>query len=334
MRRLSCIWIFLLIFIFTIIAGCDRDVTVNGNLAPVISVFEADSEIVPPGAQVSIKLQANDLENDILTYKWYASDGEITGDATGAIWNAPDTEQKYNIRVTVSDGEKTTTSTIDIQVWRNRPGNYYPLAVGNTWRYRDSEGTQITFEIIDTIRIQLKDGETVESYVLKKTNTAEGLENIADYSYLGYSYDDDGNVTGVLQHATNITPGSEDTVMFVPFLPLYKFPLITGWQWQVRFEAKLVPELFPLDSGLDEFEVISEETVTVPAGTFQNVFQVQESFHWIYELDGPDFTLDTTITQKWLAPDIGIIKFTQSQTRGGITVESEFELDSYELVDN
>ncbi len=334
MRRLSCIWIFLLIFIFTIIAGCDSDVTVNGNLAPVISVFEADSEIVPPGAQVSIKLQANDLENDILTYKWYASDGEITGDATGAIWNAPDTEKKYNIRVTVSDGEKTTTSTIDIQVWKIRPGNYYPLAVGNIWRYRDSEGTQIIFEIIDTIQIQLKDGETVESYVLKKTNTTEGLENIADYSYLGYSYDDDGNVTGVLQHATNITPGSEDTVMFVPFLPLYKFPLITGWQWQVRFEAKLVPELFPLDSGLDEFEVISEETVTVPAGTFQNVFQVQESFHWIYELDGPDFTLDTTITQKWLAPDIGIIKFTQSQTRGGTTVESEFELESYELVDN
>lgn len=334
MRRLSCIWIVLLIFIITIIAGCDSDVTVNGNLAPVISVFEADSEIVLPGAQVSIKLQANDLENDILTYKWYASDGEITGDATGAIWNAPDTEQKYNIRVTVSDGEKTTTSTIDIQVWKIRPGNYYPLAVGNTWRYRDSEDTQITFEIIDTIQIQLKDGETVESYVLEKTNTAEGLENIADYSYLGYSYDDDGNVTGVLQHATNITPGSEDTVMFVPFLPLYKFPLITGWQWQVRFEAKLVPELFPLDSGLDEFEVISEETITVPAGTFQNVFQVQESFHWIYELDGPDFTLDTTITQKWLAPDIGIIKFTQSQTRDGTTVESEFELESYELVDN
>lgn len=334
MRQSNCIRSFLCFIFIFIIIGCGSDESVDKNLAPVISVFETDSEIVPPGSEVSIKLQANDLENDILTYTWYASDGEINGDATGAIWNAPETEQKYHIKVTVSDGEKTTTSTIDIQVWQIRPGNYYPLAVGNTWRYRDAENTIITFKIIDTIQIQMQDGETVESFVLEKTNSAEGLENIADYSYLGYSYDDEGNVTGVLQHATNTTPGSEDTVMFVPFLPLYKFPLITGWQWQVRFEAKLVPELFPLDSGLDEFEVISEETVTVPAGTFENVFQVQESFHWIYELDGPDFTLDTTITQKWLAPDIGIVKFTQSQTRVGITVEVEFELESYELVDN
>ncbi|MCY4402305.1 MAG: cadherin repeat domain-containing protein [Candidatus Poribacteria bacterium] len=334
MKRLRCIWIFLFCFITIILAGCGSDVTVNGNLAPIISVFETDSEIVPPGTQVSIKLQANDLENDILTYTWYASDGEINGDATGAIWNAPETEQKYHIKVTVSDGEKSTTSTIDIQVWRIRPGNYYPLAVGNTWRYRDAENTIITFKIIDTIQIQMQDGETVESFVLEKTNSAEELENIADYSYLGYSYDEEGNVTGVLQHATNITPGSEDTVMFVPFLPLYKFPLITGWQWQVRFEAQLVSELFPLDGGLDEFEVLTEETVTVPAGTFENVFQIQESFHWIYELNGPDFTLDTTITQKWLAPNIGIIKFTQSQTRGDVTVEAEFELESYELINN
>ena len=334
MKWSSCFWSFLCLLFITFVAGCGSDESVNKNLAPIISIFEVDSEIVPPGAQVSIRLQANDLENDILTYTWYAAGGEIVGDATGAIWNAPETERKYLIKVTVSDGEKITTSTIDIQVWRNRPGNYYPLAVGNTWRYRDSEDTLITFAIIDTIQIQLKDGETVESFVLEKTNTAEGLENVADYSYLGYTYDDAGKVTGVVQHATNITPGSEDTMMFVPFLPLYKFPLIPGWQWQVRFEAKLVPELFPLDSGFDEFEVLSEETVTVPAGTFENVFQVQESFHWIYELDGPDFSLDTTITQKWLAPDVGIIKFTQSQTRGGVTVESEFELESYELVDN
>ncbi len=334
MKWSSCSWSFLCLLFITLFAGCGSDESVNDNLAPIISVFEVDSEIVPPGAQVAIRLKADDLENDILTYTWYAADGEITGDATGAIWNAPETERKYLIRVSVSDGEKTTTSTIDIQVWRNRPGDYYPLAVGNIWRYRNSEDTVITFKIIDTIQIQLKDGETVKSFVLKKTNSAEGLENVADFSYLGYSYDDEGKVTGVIQHATNITPGSEDTVMFVPFLPLYKFPLITGWKWQVKFEAKLVPELLPLDHGLDEFEVLSEETVTVPAGTFENVFQVQESFHWIFELDGPNFSLDTTIVQKWLAPNVGIIKFTQEQTRGDVTVESEFELESYELVNN
>ena len=334
MKNVRCAWIFLCFFLITVIVGCGGDETGPKNLAPVISVFEAESEIVDPGAQVSIRLQADDLENDILTYSWSATEGEITGDASGAIWNAPETERKYQIQVTVSDGEKSITSTLDIQVWRVRPGNYYPLAVGNIWRYRDTEGTQIIFEIIDTIQIQLKGGETVESFVFQKSNTAKGLENVVDYSYLGNTIDEEGKISAVVQHATNVTPGSEDTMMFVPFLPLYKFPLFVGRKWHVNFEAKLVPELFPLDSGVDEFEVLSEETVTVPAGTFENVFQVQESFRWVYDPDVLDFSLDTTVVQKWVAPNVGIIKFTQSQTRGDKTVESEFELESYELVNN
>ncbi len=336
MKKFDNVWIFICILFSIVIAGCgnDEDISRNKNFAPIISVFETDSEIVLPDAEVFIRLQADDLDNDILTYTWSAADGEISGDESGAIWIAPDTEKKYPIQVTVSDGANATTSTIDIQVWRGREGNYYPLAVGNKWTYRDAEDTEIIFEIIDTIQIQLADGKTVESYVLEKTNTAEELENIADYSYLGPELDEDGNIIGILQHAQNITPGTEDTIMFVPFLPLYKFPLIPGWKWSVSFQAKLVPELFPLDYGKDEFEVLSEGTVTVPAGTFENVFQVQESFHWIFDLEGPDFDLDITVANKWLAPDVGIIKFKQTQTRGGVPVEAEFELVSYELVND
>ncbi len=333
MKKYSPVWTFFSILFIVAIVGCgiDENVQRNKNFAPVISVFETDSEIVLPEAEVSIRLQVYDLNNDILTYTWSAADGEISGDESGAIWIAPEDEKKYPIHVTVSDGKSSTTSTIDIQVWHGREGNYYPLAVGNKWTYRDAEGTEIIFEIIDTIQIQLADGKTVESFVLEKTNTDEDLENVADYSYLGPELDDNGNIIGILQHAQNITPGTEDTIMFVPFLPLYKFPLIPGWKWSVNFQAKLVPELFPLDHGKDEFEVLSEETVTVPAGTFENVFQVQESFHWIFELEGPDFDLDITVANKWLAPNVGIIKFTQTQTRGDIPVESEFELVSYEL---
>lgn len=334
MKRLDRVRIFLTILFTIVVVGCgvDDDGTRNKNFAPVISVFETDSEIVLPGTEVSIRLQADDLENDILTYTWYASDGEIIGDESGAIWKAPDSEKKYPIRVTVSDGANTTTSTIDIQVWRGREGNYYPLAVGNKWTYRDAEDTEIIFEIIDTIQIQLAGGKTVKSFVLQKTNSAEELENVSDYSYLGHELDDNGDITAIVQHAQNITPGTEDTMMFVPYIPLYKFPLIPGWKWSVNFQAKLVPELFPFGYGIDDFEVLSEETVTVPAGTFENVFQVRESFHWLFDLDGPNFDLDITDTQKWLAPDVGIIKFTQTQIRGGVPVESEFELISYELV--
>ena len=118
-------------------------------------------------------------------------------------------------------------------------------------------------------------------------------------------------------------------MLFLPFLPLYNFPLIPGNKWATSFQAEIVPERLPLGNGLDEFEVLSEETVTVPAGTFDNVFQVQESFRWTF-FDVQD--LDVTVVQKWLAPDVGIIKFTQQQTRFNVSVEVLFELESFELL--
>ncbi len=330
--KIGCIRIYLILLLIGIICGCGEDEAGNKNLAPVISVFEAESELVQPGGNVVIHLEAVDLENDILTYEWSVDYGEIQGDASGATWTAPETERKYQIQVVVSDGENTTTSSLDIQVWKIRPGDYYPLAVGNIWRYRDDADTQIVFEIVDTIQIQLAGGKTVESYVLQKSSSEEGLENIVNYSYLGFDRDDDGEISAILQHAQNTKSGTEDTIMFTPFIPLYQFPLITGEKWEVNFEAGLVPELFPLGGGVDAFEVLSEETVSVPVGTFDSVFLVQETFQWGFDIGAnQDFPIDLTVVQKWLAPNVGIIKFTQSQTRGEEKVVSVFELESYEL---
>ena len=309
-----------------LILGCgegDRD----ANFAPRISVFEVESDIVEPGTQVNIELKAIDVDGDTLSFEWYATGGTIDGDDLGAIWTAPNEEQKYLIEVTVSDGRKSTTSTIDIRVWRTRPGDYYPLAVGNTWHYRDDAGNRVIFEIVDTIDIQITSDQTVKSYVLQKSSPDEGLEGIINFSYLGHKIEN-GVVKGILQHAQNVSSGGEDTILFAPFLPLYNFPLIPGNKWFTNFQAKLTPELFPIGGGADEFEVLSEETMTVPAGTFENVFQVQESFTWSIF----DHPLDVTVAQKWLAPNVGIIKFTQTQTREDVTVDVAFELESFELV--
>ena len=310
-----------------LLLGCsegDRD----GNFAPRISVFEADSDIIEPGTSVDIQFKAVDVDGDKLSVEWYATGGTIEGDELGATWTAPEEERKYLIEVTVSDGRKSNTSTIDIRVWRTRPGDYYPLAIGNKWNYRDDEGNRVIFEIVDTIDIQVTSDRTVKSYVLQKSSPDEGLEGILNFSYLGHKMEN-GVVKGIFQHAQNITSGTEDTILFSPFLPLYNFPLIPGNTWQTSFQAKLTPELFPIGGGVDEFEVLSEETLTVPAGTFEHVFQVQESFRWSIF----DHPLDITVAQKWLAPNVGIIKFTQSQTRDDITVDVVFELESFELME-
>ncbi|MDE0017349.1 MAG: hypothetical protein OXU51_14285 [Candidatus Poribacteria bacterium] len=332
--KITDAWKILWFLLIGVGLGCGEDVSRDTNLAPRILTFEAESDVVAPGAAVAIRLVTGDLENDVLSYTWSVTGGELTENASGAVWRAPETERKYQIEVTVSDGENTTRSVLDIQVWRTRPGNYYPLAVGNTWHYRDENDSEIIFQIIDTIQIQRAGGKTIESFVLQKSSTNAGLENIVNYSYLGPLFDEKGEISGIVQHAQNTTSGTGDTILFEPFLPLYQFPLIPGEKWDVSFQAKLVPELFPLGDGLDEFEVLSEETVTVPVGTFEHVFQVQESFWWGFDIGNQDFPLDITVVKKWIAPDVGIVKFTQSQTRGDETVETVFELESFKLMNN
>jgi hypothetical protein len=319
--------------VFAILGCGGDDEGGDGNLAPRIFTFKADADIVEPGAQAQIALKAGDLEGDPLTYEWFATGGEIQGDESGATWTAPQEERKYRIQVTVSDGQKSATSSLDIQVWRTRPGDYYPLAVGNIWTYQDKEDptNRIVFEIIDTIEINLRNGDLVKSYVLAKYNPDEPEEErIYNFSYLGQRVDENGKVVGIDQHAQNVTSGTEDTILFSPFLPLYNFPLIPGNKWSKNFQVELTPELFPIGGGRDEFEVLSEETVTVPAGTFEHVFQVQETFAWSFF----DRELDRTVVQKWVGPNVGIIKFTQSQTRADVTVEVIFELESYQLAED
>ena len=322
-----CLFPLLITLSLILILGCS-ETNRDDNFAPRISVFEAESDIVEPGTQVGITLKAIDVDGDKLSFEWYATGGTIRDDDLGAIWTAPEEERKYLIEVTVSDGRKSTTSTIDVRVWRTRPGDYYPLTVGNTWNYRDDKGNRVIFEIVDTIEIQVTSDRTVKSYVLQKSSPDQGLEGIVNFSYLGHKIEN-GVVKGILQHAQSVTSGTEDTILFAPFLPLYNFPLIPETKWRANFQAKLTPELFPIGGGADEFEVLSEETLTVPAGTFENVFQVQESFTWSIF----DHPLDITVAQKWLAPNVGIIKFTQSQTRGDVTVDVVFELESFELAE-
>ncbi len=82
-----------------------------------------------------------------------------------------------------------------------------------------------------------------------------------------------------------------------------------------------------MGNGKAIYEVISEEDLTVPAGSFSNVFQVQEDFSW--ELLGQK--LDHTISRQWLAPNVGVIKFVNEQTRGNETFITEATLQSYSL---
>lgn len=280
---------------------------------PIIFSIKAEPKIVEPGGSLTVTVEAGDPDKDKLSYSWSVSNGRIEGTNKTAIWYSPEAEGKYDITVTVSDGSNSVNQSITVRVWKTRPGDYYPLSVGNRWVYKDKNDNIINFDIIDTIDI-------LGTKVFVKQTITSGYEGAINYSYVSK------NEKGIEQYALGGASAGDDTIIFSPTLPLYKFPLIPGETWETEFEVKL-PDGYFVGNGKAIYEVISEENMTVPAGSFSNVFQVKEDFSW--ELLGQ--ILDHTISRQWLAPNVGVIKFINEQTRGNETFITEAILQSYSL---
>ena len=97
-------------------------ITVRTNSHPVITnltVCEDWEDWVVPSGNCQLECQAEDPDNDQLTYKWEATGGNITGEGSIANWTAPQQPGSYNITVLVEDsmgGMSTASVTIDVGV--------------------------------------------------------------------------------------------------------------------------------------------------------------------------------------------------------------------------
>ncbi len=276
---------------------------------PIIFSVTSEPEMVSPGEESTIVVEAGDVDSDELFYTWTVSAGTIQGDGKTVTWSSPEIEGKYELEITVSDGSNSVSETVILRVSRN----YYPLAIGNIWTYKDTEGNTVNFEIVDTVDIEALG---VTTFVKQTTTSAQ--ENAATFTYISRSSD------GVSQYGMGGSNAGGDTITFSPELPIYRFPPIHRESWSVDFDVKLEFGYF-VGTGTATYEVVSEDELTVEAGTFQNVFQIKEDFNW--ELEGDQ--IDHIVTRSWLAPDVGIIKFTQEENIGGQTIFTEASLESY-----
>jgi hypothetical protein len=302
----------LLIYFFILLSiGCGED----KDRSPIIFSMKAEPEIVLPGENSTITVEADDPDTDKLLYTWTASGGTIAGNGETASWTSPKEEGKYEVDVTVSDGINKTSQTIKVRVWTPRPGDYYPLAIGNKWTFEDSNKNTVEFEIVDKITIS---SSSVEAFV--KQTTHSGLADAANFAYVAK------DSKAVYQYAMGGSNASGDTIIFTPELPLYKFPLVPETSWEIKFNIT-VPEGFIVGSGTATYEVLSETDLSVPAGSFNHVFPVKEDFTW--ELLGRE--IDHIITTHWVAPNVGSVKFVQEENIGGETITTEAFLKSYSL---
>ena len=183
--------------------------------------------------------------------------------------------------------------------------SYYPDDFGNTWTLRSEDG-------IDERVVTIEGPETIGTEVLKVIS--DGTYPVSDpTSNTPSKFFIKTTPGGVLifRVIVSVAVFGEITIDYSPpdiFLPN---PVELGSEWKVSGEAPA--SLLGLQIKIEAtntVKVIAIEEVTVPAGTFQDCLKIEQQFQT--QLSPALATLPTTSSIMWLAPDIGLVKSTNS----------------------
>ncbi len=189
---------------------------------------------------------------------------------------------------------------------------YYPLSVGNQWVYSRSGSSSvagipistISGENITDITGQVSHGEGFQVYVqendMSDTTDTAGQVVVIDSTYTTYM-----NITDAGIYSYVSLAGS-DSVGFVPF------PLEVGATWQFSDEPPMTGEILSMS-----------ETVTVPAGTFENCLQMRLT--WV------DATGVTVINVTDFAPNVGRVRNVFTMSYGTMVTTITSVLMSYSV---
>lgn len=131
----------------------DGDGADPANEIPDIYSLTADPESVEAGQATVLTCTAGDLDGDVLTYTWAASDGAISGSGSSVTWTAPATVGTYTLTCAVSDGTDTVSEGVSIAVYETPvPGAMVPVQGGafdmTDYSY-DQSGETVTVTVGD-----------------------------------------------------------------------------------------------------------------------------------------------------------------------------------------
>lgn len=174
----------------------------------------------------------------------------------------------------------------------------FPAADGSLWEYVSVDGEHTYTAQIDgtrnvggvTVRIQESDSEIPV--------TQQGMLFGVPVRNSLFTKD----VDSYTEHGFDLWLASVEDTFFQRNLPkrvLWSFPLYVGKEWTVS-KSLNTPEIIYTRAVVSDSNVI-----TVPAGTFQNVYYVEETSFFAGLLDEEQLPP----SKYWIAPDVGVIKY-------------------------
>jgi hypothetical protein len=216
---------------------------------------------------------------------------------------------------------------------------YFPDAIGSRWTYRG----------------QISEGplQTIERKFFENVSTVSGTKTINGVAVTVFHDTNPGNhgasesfyrrdVVGIVYYGSE--PGTPLEKQITPY-QIFRFPLKVPSSFQ-QFDRTGLDFGSDLDrDGTDETvdtqgwsKVITRETITVPAGTFQDAVKVEARMNMHIHLSGSKRSVSgIDVMTAWFAKGVGLVKYAERQElsalkedRGVVTEISE-ELEEYDI---
>ena len=216
---------------------------------------------------------------------------------------------------------------------------YFPDTLGSRWTYRG----------------QINEGplQTIELKFFENVSTVSGTKTLNGVAVTVFHDTNPGNhgasdsfyrrdVVGIVYYGSD--PGTPLEKEITPY-QIFRFPLKVPSSFQ-QFDRAGIDFGSDMDrDGTDETvdtqggsKVIGRETITVPAGTFQDAIKVEARMNMHIHLSGSKHTVSgIDVMTAWFAKGVGLVKYAERQELSaikedrGVVTEITEELEEYEI---
>lgn len=256
-------------------------------------------------------------------------------------------KHKYDMRLVVTVG---ACALLGLLPWSVVFGAEEPVTISQSEEYfPDTAGSRWTY------RGQINEGplQTVELKFFANVSTVSGTKAINGVTVTVFHDTNPGNhgpsesfyrrdAVGIVYYGSE--PGTPLEKEIVPY-QIFRFPLRVPSSFQ-QFDRMGVD--FGSDMDRDRTDekvdtqgwskVIGRETITVPAGTFQDVIKVEARMNMKIHLSGSRRTVSgIDVMTAWFAKGVGLVKYSERQELSalkedrGVVTEITEELEEYEI---
>lgn len=206
----------------------------------------------------------------------------------------------------------------------------YPVETGATWTYQSIGGLSGNFSFTDTITEVREDGFTLESEFNGATVnqqwscTAEGLASLT----FGSGAAGGLSTSGVQMDLT--TTSVQGVILPRAINPGDQWPYSLDFEGEMTYSGTNVETQ---GTATFAFSALGEESVTVPAGTF-NALKIHADLTLEMDVTYSGFTAPVVFiipSDIWYAPDVGWVKATSSGDIFGLAFNESIELQYYSI---